>query len=217
MLPHPIRTPGSTMTPWVNWEQFVLYKQYDAMAHGVWAPTARQFYTGNSCMNRRVIIEAGGFDPTFKRAEDVELAYRLADRGATFAFNPRAVGYHYAERSFSSWLAIPYAYGSNDVIFHHHKGQTWILPTILEEFKLRHIFIQLLVRLCLDHIYLSQIVIELLKQIALINFRVRLTALSNMAFSGIFNLRYYQGVADQLGGREKFFSRQSDQPSESKW
>ena len=58
----------------------------------------------------------GGFDASFRRAEDVELAYRLAKQGLRFLFNPKAIGYHVAERSFNSWIAIPYAYGRNYVI-----------------------------------------------------------------------------------------------------
>ncbi|MCZ7672778.1 MAG: hypothetical protein M5U34_39505 [Chloroflexi bacterium] len=50
-------------------------------------------------------------------------------------FNAEAVGFHYAERSFDSWLKIPYAYGRNDVRFTLEKNQDWLLPTIYREFK----------------------------------------------------------------------------------
>jgi hypothetical protein len=33
-----------------------------------------------------------------------------------------------------------------------------------------------------------------------------LSGLTNLACSGLFNLRYYQGVADGLGGRAAFFA-----------
>jgi glycosyltransferase involved in cell wall biosynthesis len=200
----PMLTPADfKMLPWVQWEQAMLMKQYDAMNNRVWEPTARQFYTGNSSAARKIVLEAGGFDPSFSRAEDVELAYRLADCGMKFLFNPQAVGYHYAQRSFKSWLATPYAYGKNDVIFHQEKGQTWLLPKISAEFKGRHFLNKAVVRLCLDKPKLSQFFIFSLKLVGIASSHLKLTRLSNMAFSGIFNLRYYQGAADRLGGKDK--------------
>lgn len=197
----PMLTPHDfTMMPWVRWEQAMLQKQYDAMARGDWAPTARQFYTGNTSLRRQHLVDAGGFDPKFRRAEDVELAYRLADRGLKFIFNENAIGWHYAERSFAAWLQIPYVYGRNDVIFTREKNQAWLLPTICYEFRGRHPLIRALARGCLDHKNLSALAIEALKWAAQIN------PLARIAYSGIFNLRHYQGVADELGGRAKFFA-----------
>jgi len=206
----PMLTPRDfAMMPWVRWEQAMLQKQYDAMARGDWSPTARQFYTGNTSLRRQHLVDAGGFDPKFRRAEDVELAYRLAERGLKFVFNAEAIGWHYAERSFASWLQIPYVYGRNDVIFTREKNQTWLVPTICYEFRGRHPFIRALTRACLDHKNRTAFAIESLKRAAQIG------ALSRMAYSGIFNLRHYQGVADELGGRDKFFARvASAQPTQ---
>ena len=67
----------------------MLAKQYEAMDRGVYGATARQFYTGNASVARRHVIAAGGFDTSFRRAEDVELAYRLADRGPAVRLRPR--------------------------------------------------------------------------------------------------------------------------------
>ena len=124
----PMRTPDDfVLSPWVRWEQHMLYKQYDAMLRGDWEATPRQFYTANASLARRHLESAGGFDPAFRRAEDVELAYRLADAGLTFTFAPDAVVLHYAERSFDSWRANATAYGRNDVIFGRDHGQAWLL------------------------------------------------------------------------------------------
>ena len=198
--------PDFAMRPWVQWEQAMLMKQYDDMLAGHWQPTARQFYTGNTSLRRQHLRDAGGFDATFRRAEDVELAYRLADRGLRFLFNPDAIGYHYAERSFASWLAIPYVYGRNDVIFTRDKGQTWLLPTIAYEFRhSRHPLIQSLVRLCLDRPRLSQLIITTSKHSALLGHRLRLPKIPRLAYSVIFNLRHYQGISDELGGKQAFW------------
>ena len=203
----PMLTPPEfAMQPWVRWEQAMLVKQYDDMVAGHWAPTARQFYTGNTSLPRRYLVEAGGFDPAFRRAEDVELAYRLADRGLRFVFNPNAVGYHYAERSFRSWLQIPYLYGRNDVIFTRDKGQTWLLPTIWKEYAIhRHKLIRGMTRLCLDRPWLARPTIAGLRLAAAVGDRLGIEQAPRLAYSGIFNLRHYQGIADELGGRTAFF------------
>ena len=76
----PMLTPNDFAMPaWVAWEQAMLMKQYDDMNAGNWQPTARQFYTGNTSLARQHLIQTGGFDTSFRRGEDVELAYRLAD------------------------------------------------------------------------------------------------------------------------------------------
>ncbi|MCZ7672777.1 MAG: glycosyltransferase family 2 protein [Chloroflexi bacterium] len=63
----PMLTPADfDMQPWVSWEQAMLVKQYAAMAEGQWAPTARQFFTGNASLLRSTLIDAGGLILPFK-------------------------------------------------------------------------------------------------------------------------------------------------------
>lgn len=202
--------PEYTMSPWVRWEQEKLAGQYQEMQEEKWQPTARQFYTGNTSLARRWLSKDQCFDPSFRRAEDVELAFRLADRGVCFVFNPRAIGYHYAERSLNSWLAIPYAYGCNDVIFTYQKGRPGLLGLIFTEFYQRHPLIQASIRLCLDRPNLSRAVNKAL--ITVLNWEMRVgmkgkskgTRLTSLACSWLFNLQYYQGIADGLQGRAVF-------------
>ncbi len=199
--------PDYEPSPWVNWELEKLAEQYNDMTKGKWAPTARQFYTGNTSLARRHLVESGGFDPTFRRAEDVELAYRLAQRGLKFFFNPRAVGYHYAVRSFTSWLAIPYAYGRNDVVFSRQGGQIWLISKVFEEFQTRHTIIQVLTRLCLDRPRVTALVMAFFAHVIQVGYQLKLKRLPEMACGALFNLRFYQGTADELEGRKAFFRR----------
>ena len=114
----PMATPPDVeLSPWVQWEQTMLYRQYRAMVQGVYDPTPRQFYTGNASVARDAVVAAGGFDTRFRRAEDIELAYRLEEAGLRFTFDPHAVGHHHAERSFASWLQNAYDYGMCDALF----------------------------------------------------------------------------------------------------
>ena len=194
------------MSPWVRWEQDRLARQYHEMNTRRWEPTARQFYTGNTSLARIHLVESGGFDTQFKRAEDVELAYRLSAQGVRFLFNPQAIGHHYAARNFQSWLATAYAYGRNDVVFACQKGQDWLLGTIFEEFYTRHPLIRGLIKVCLDRPFWSSVTELTLTEIVKAGTRWDLSKLSNLACSGLFNLRYYQGVADGLSGREIFIA-----------
>lgn len=197
--------PGFKMSPWVRWEQEMLEKQYADMTAGRWEPTARQFYTGNTSLSRKHLEATHGFDPSFRRAEDVELAFRLNARGVKFIFNPDAVGWHYAERSYEAWLQIPYAYGKNDVTFAAHKGQIWLPSAVFKEYLSRHTLIRSVTELCLDRPHLSRIVQSVSKWV--MNFADTLEAknVSRYACSVIFNLRYYQGFSDTWGGRKLFF------------
>jgi glycosyltransferase involved in cell wall biosynthesis len=194
------------MTPWVQWEQKMLEKQYQAMLAGHWQPTARQFYTGNTSVERTYLLASGGFDPRFRRAEDVELAYRLEGLDLTFVFNPEAVGYHYPERSFTSWLDIPLAYGRNDVIFAREKGHSWILPAMAQEFASRHFLTRALVRVSLGRPVVGSMSERILSGLIRRGHWFGLGRISLAACSALFNLRYYQGAAHELGGPGAFLA-----------
>ncbi len=198
--------------PWVKWSQEKLIEQYQAMINGEWEATARQFYTGNTSLARSILLESGGFDPAFRRAGDVELAYRLQEMGVRFVFCPVAKGYHYEERSFQSWLAIPYAYGRNDVIFTYQKGNPWLLPTIFREFYNRHLIIRTLVQACLDRPTLSKGVTLSMKGMMQIGHALKIGFLPRLACSSLFNLYHYQGIADELGGKRYFLEGLAGKP-----
>ncbi|MCX6054728.1 MAG: glycosyltransferase [Chloroflexi bacterium] len=202
----PMLTPRDIkLASWVLWEQRMLEKQYQAMLAGHWEPTARQFYTGNTSLYKKYLLKSGGFDPSFRRAEDVELAYRLSQMGCSFVFYPEAEAYHYADRSFLSWNNSAYSYGKNDVIMTRKKGQNWLLPTILREYFERNWIIRLLVRLCLSRPILFIPVTSLLTKFASLGDKLGIEKISRYAYSGVFNLRFYQGIADELGSRKLFW------------
>jgi glycosyltransferase involved in cell wall biosynthesis len=202
----PMLTPeGFEMAPWVRWEQEMLMKQYRAMLRGDWSATARQFYTGNASLRRSHILAAGGFDEGFRRAEDVELAYRLADRGLDFVFNMQAVGMHFAERSFRAWLDAAYTYGRNDVIFARDRNQKWLLPKVHREFQDRHFLIRSLVRMCRGRSRLTSIAGSALKLAADAAAGLRASEIERQAYSGLFNLQYYNGLFNELNDQHFLF------------
>jgi glycosyltransferase involved in cell wall biosynthesis len=210
----PLLTPAAfEMTPWVRWEQEALMKQYTALQNGDWPASARQFYTGNASLRRSHILSVGGFDEGFRRAEDVELAYRLADRGLGFLFNMQAVGLHFAERSFRAWLDAAYAYGRNDVIFARDRNQKWLLPVVRREFRERNVLVQWLIRVCGGHTRISRMIVTpALKLIADTATLFRAGDVEQHAYSGLFNLHYYNGLFNELDDAH-FLFRDAEPPS----
>ena len=195
----PLLTPeGFEMAPWVRWEQEMLMKGYRALLRGDWPASARQFYTGNASLRRAHILAAGGFDEGLRRAEDVELAYRLANNGLDFVFNIQAAGMHFAERSFRAWLDAAYTYGRNDVIFARDRNQKWLLSAVHQEFRDRHFFIRSLVRMCRGRSGLTWIATSALKLAADAATLLRASELERFAYSGLFNLQYYTGLFNEL-------------------
>ena len=190
------------MAPWVQWEQEMLMKQYRALLAGEWLPTARQFYTGNASLRRSHILAAGGFDESFRRAEDVELAYRLANQGLEFVFNMEAVGMHYAERSFPSWLEMARAYGRNDVKFVRDRNQQWLMPKLESEFRERHALIRALVHVCRRRPQLTALAGRGMKLAADSATLIGAKKVEQRAYSGLFNLQYYSGLHDELDGAD---------------
>jgi hypothetical protein len=102
-------------TAWNRWEAVKLAHEYRRMSEGVYEPTWRQFFTGNAAAHRHLLIEAGGFDESLRRAEDIELGLRLFQVGARFEFAPEAKGWHYAHRSPGAWLSNAEQYAQIDV------------------------------------------------------------------------------------------------------
>lgn len=105
-----LEPPDWDPTPWNDWEAHQLKKSSKALQTGRYPVSWRQFHTGNNCLPTARFRELGGFDETFMRGEDDELAYRLHRSGCRFVFVPDAIGWHYAVRSLEAWLAIPRAY-----------------------------------------------------------------------------------------------------------
>ncbi|MEO5899196.1 MAG: glycosyltransferase family 2 protein [Ilumatobacteraceae bacterium] len=189
--------PDARLSPWVAWEQAMLDKQYALLAD---LPTAyyRNFYTGNASIPRRRILEVGGFDRRFRRAEDIELAYRLHCVGLTFIFDANARGLHYAERSYDSWQNNAYEYGRTDVIM-AREGQLGTLAEIGANFRSRHRLQRWIVQLSVPHARMAAACCAALRRTALIADRLGRSSITRQALSGLYGIRYHQGVAHELG------------------
>lgn len=191
------------LSPWCDWEEYVLCRQYDDMLAGRWHATYRQFYTGNAAVPKQYLVEVGGFDPAYKRAEDVELALRLRDHGVQFTFLPEARAWHYVQRTYQSWLRMSAAYGEADVAM-ARSGRVEVLNPVAEEFRLRNVGVRALTHLCIGRPALTAVIVWLLGLIIRGTALIGAPAPGKILCSLVFNLRYYNGLADALGGRAGF-------------
>ncbi len=191
--------PDQRLAPWLAWEAVALQKQYDAMQAGRFAPTPRQFYTANASVRRAHVLAAGGFNETFTRAEDVELAYRLADRGLRFYFLPEAAVLHEPDRTLAAWLRVPYEYGRHDVRMTWECGRAHVLPLALRELDRRHPLNRLVPRWCAGRRRLARFVAGAMTMALCVGPRTAPTRWQLALCSALFNLQYWRGVADAAG------------------
>ena len=198
----PMLTPtGHELSAWVAWEQHQLEKQYRVLdvertAHH------RQFYTGNASVPTAALRAVGGFDEGLRRAEDVELAQRLDAHGLSFAFEPEARAFHHAERSFESWREMAEVYGRNDVMF-AQQGRPADLDLIRGFFGQRNAALRAVVRAVVPRPRLRRALDAALTRVAR-SMPGSSGRVGRAVLSALYNLRYYGGVADQLGGGAAF-------------
>lgn len=199
MLPDPAllwREPA-----WIAWEHAMLQKQYSAWRTGEWDHCGpHHFYSGNASVRREHLIAVGGFDEQFPRQEDVELAVRLQkQRGVQFVYAPDARGTHRPQRRFASWLAVPFAYGSLDVVRARRGDTSW--DTVRHGYHARNKATQILARAVLAAPLLSKPLRALLLPAAQAAYRLHRAGAAFAALSVIYNLRYLEGAQAEIGSR----------------
>jgi glycosyltransferase involved in cell wall biosynthesis len=190
---------------WLEFDAKSLQKQYDAMVHGTWRATPRQFYTANASFRRADALAAGLFDPLFRRAEDVELAYRLRDNGVNFDFLPDAVVFHEPNRTYRQWLLVPHSYGHYDVVMAWSKGREDVLKNACKEFRYRNRWLQKLARVLVGRKIFLRSFVQIARLVAEASHWAHADKVSYSAYSAIFNLEYWQGICEGVGGRCRFW------------
>lgn len=195
--------------PWVAWEQAKLEAQYEAMIRGDWEPTFRQFWTGNASVGRAHVLAAGKFDPTFLRAEDVELGRRLHGRGMKFRFNPKARGLHHAERSLDAWIAMHRYYGELEVQIFGALGEATLFETLAGNWSRIHPATRGLVTRCLQHPARHRAMTFALKSWLELGAAAKVPVAALQVCGALANLVYWEASARALGSAraERIFQR----------
>lgn len=90
--------PDLRVTPFMRWvDRSGLQFGYETWLREGWVdPPYAAFYTANLSLPRRLILDAGGFDERFPYPayEDMELAWRLTQRGFHMEYRPQLLVHH---------------------------------------------------------------------------------------------------------------------------
>lgn len=189
---------------WNVWDDTVLSNHYEAVADGRRPPAGRRLYSGNFSVSREAFLAVGGFNEELRRGEDVELGFRFEREGVPFYFSHDASAIHRGYRTFDSWCSSAHAYGHTDVLLAVKRGHLSVLPEIFSWYHRRGLVIRNFVQLSLGRKRLQRMLVRMLKLGAGICDLLGLRRLSHVAYSIIFNIRYWNGAAEQLGGAERF-------------
>lgn len=74
-------------------------------------------YTGNVSLPREDYLAVGGFDPTLRLSEDIDLGFRLERAGLEFAYSDEAATLHGSDRStVAAWRSRALRYGACDLV-----------------------------------------------------------------------------------------------------
>jgi len=86
--------------------------------HVLISDTVAEHIPGCNCSFRReALLEVGGFDPQFRVAgDDVDLCWRLLDRGWTIGFNPAAMVWHHRRGSIGAFWHQQRSYGRAEAL-----------------------------------------------------------------------------------------------------
>jgi GT2 family glycosyltransferase len=109
---------GERVTAFMDYiNDYGLQFGYKLIKHGSVVPF-NFFYTSNISIDRE-LLAAHPFDTTFPSAawEDIELAYRLAEKGLKIVYNERAVTRHYHPMTVDSFARRQYTVGKSGAIF----------------------------------------------------------------------------------------------------
>jgi glycosyltransferase involved in cell wall biosynthesis len=191
---------GAKLEPWVRWEYAGLTRQHEAMREGRWQPTPRQFYTANTSLPRSVYERAGFFDPLYRRAEDVEIAFRFMDLGVQFRYLPDAVIHHTPRRTFSGWQRMAWQYGFYDIMMSRQPGRDYVFKLMGHEFlNRRSPLLQRLARLLVHRRLALGSFLSAAGAAARVAGALHQQRLAMGAYSLIFGLQYLRGAAEAIG------------------
>ena len=192
---------GESIPHYLAWEHAMLRKQYDNFVSGVWEAGPNNLYSGNFSVRRERLIAVGGFNEQFTRQEDVELGFRLEKLGMRFRFDREANGFHRPTRTFASWYKTPYEYGKRDVQMARDGGEDQAMALARKHFNERNALTRFLAKRFIG--------VPMLEGGLLATGRFGAQKLPRKLAlnfcSLLFNLRYLQGMSEELGGRKQLW------------
>lgn len=115
------------MPYWERWYADRFDRLAEGYASGRIKLTGSSLATGNCSLRRSDYLAVGGFDPSLKRSEDIELGFKLQEAGCQFVYSEEGFTLHGSDHTREDvWLKRAFLYGVYDSKIHErHLG----LPT----------------------------------------------------------------------------------------
>lgn len=90
----------------------------------------------NLAYKKDVFDKVNGFDPWFKEAEELDLTYRVVDKGGKFVYNENAVVHHRTRETITGFVkqSFWYGFGRKELTLKH--GSLWSKYNLIEMLKI---------------------------------------------------------------------------------
>jgi GT2 family glycosyltransferase len=164
------------------------------------------FYSGNVSLHRSDFDRAGGFDPKLLCAEDADLGQRLYQLGVRFVFDSDAVVVHHGYRTCERWRDMHRKYGQLWAQVGQRPGQERDLADdMASRYRARHPLSRTLVYLLVGRSRASSAAAIGLGTLGCVSYALHRQRVSKWCFSAAAIVLRWQGVADVLGGRDRYF------------
>ncbi len=185
---------------WWRWLETQLEKQYSALLGGRREANGLCLYSGNCSINRDAFVRAGGFNEKLLHSEDIELGLRLQKAELPFRLALDAAAEHWGYRNYQSWRDMAYTYGrwDADLIFKAEFPSS--LGRLREEFRERGALRRRVIRSVLGDESRFEPFIAGCRALAFLSGVARLRPIERKAYGAIYDITYWKGVSDGLGG-----------------
>jgi len=196
----PSDDPEADPPGWWRWLEWQFEKQYAEIESGERTLDGLSLYSGNFSLPSELFWSVGGFDESVRYCEDSELGLRLEQAGAAFRLSDGAIGHHSGYRSFDSWRDAAYRGGFWDSEQMLKMRRVFSLGDLVRDFRQRHPVLQSVANILLGRSRLFGFAIFSLRAMASAAGFLRLRKLERYAYGGIYDLTYWRGLCDGLGG-----------------
>jgi hypothetical protein len=157
-------------------------------------------YSGNCSVNREAFLQLSGFNEKLEHAEDIELGMRLEKAGLDFRLALDASAEHWGWRDYASWRGMAYSYGCWDADLIFKAEFPSALERLRHEFRCRGRVRRALIMSSLRSERRLRSYVAGLRAAGIVFGALRVSPLARKAYGAIYDLTYWKGVSDELGG-----------------
>lgn len=195
---------GEPRQPWIDYMSWVLERKFRGL--GTAELPSGINYGANFSLPTKLLVQVGGFDSTLAAQHEMDLGYRLAAAGATFAVAEGAIAVRNTQLTLADWSARQRIKGRFDAYAFATRPYPGGLLGLLACYYDRHILNRALLRLTLGSRGREEAVWRTAAKIGTWLFRAHLRSLARWSFSAAANVLYWGGVRDGLRRTGDFWS-----------